>query len=176
MAAPSLPDQARFELNLEFNKTVYIEPGGQISPDQDLAEAQRIKAILEELKEANKTDEATGYLEYDDDFDGEDDDDIDTLFKQDFRVPYTFYTNDKAYLRPYTKGHWEASEYAEWTETRQFNQENLQDVVGTEWSDRAWHMTDQVARSLSADVERFVLEDEPENALLLGIHYVFKRT
>lgn len=60
----------------------------------------------------NETDASTGYLKYDDDYDLDDDDDIETLFKQDFRVPYTFYTNDKAYLRPYTKGLWEESEYA----------------------------------------------------------------
>lgn len=97
------------------------------------------------------------------------------MWKQDFRVPYTFYTNDKAYLRPYTQGLWESSEYANWTETRQFNQENLQDVVGTDWSDAPWTMTDQVKKSFSEDVERFVQEDEPENALLLGIHYEFQR-
>jgi hypothetical protein len=177
MAAPSLPYQARFELNLEFNKTVYIDPNGrnEMNPGQDLAEAQEIQKVLDELKAENRTDNETGWLEYDDDFDGTDDDDIDLLFKQDFRVPYTFYTNDKAYLRPYTKGLWEGSEYSEWTETRQFTNDMVQDVVGTDWSDAPWTMTDQVKKSFSADVERFVQEDEPENALLLGIHYAFNR-
>lgn len=48
-------------------------------------------------------------------------------------------------------------------------------MVGTVWSDDAWTMTDQVSKAFSEDVVRFVDEDEPENALLLGIHYDFKR-
>ena len=127
------------------------------------------------MKDANETDPATGYLRYDDDYDGQDDDDIDLLYTQSFMTPYTFYTNDKAYLRPYTKGLWATSEYARWTETRHFSQDNLQDAVGTYWSDTPFDMTDQVKQSFSADVERFVTKDEPENTLLLGLHYDFKR-
>jgi len=115
MAAPSLPYEAELELNLEFNKTVYIDPDTlELNPVQDLEEALRIQGELQELKDANHTigNLTTGALLYDDDYDGDDDDDIDTLFKEDFTVPYTLYTNEKAFLRPYTKGAWEGSEYA----------------------------------------------------------------
>lgn len=48
-------------------------------------------------------------------------------------------------------------------------------MVGTEWSDAAWEMTEQVKRSFSEDVERFVKAGEAENVLALGIHYKFRR-
>jgi len=163
-------------LKLEFNKTVYILPDGEIDPLQSLEDAQRVKEILATPKAAEGESIAgNNLLQGDDGYDGEDDADIDILFKQHFLTSYPFYENAKAYMRPYTQGLWDASEYSDWTETRQFSEENLQDVVGTEYSDNPWTMTDQVKKSFSADVDRFVLEDEPENGLLLGIHYDFKR-
>lgn len=64
MAAPALPYQARFELNLEFNKTVYIRPGGEISPGQSHDEAMAIREELEAKKAESRTDNETGWFGY----------------------------------------------------------------------------------------------------------------
>jgi hypothetical protein len=52
-----------------------------------------------------------------------------------FKTPYLLYSNSNPYLRKYDKDEFETSEFQDWTETRFFAKDQLQDCVLSEYSE-----------------------------------------
>lgn len=67
-------------------------------------------------------------------------------------VPYTFFVVNHPNLNNYTEESWEKSPYRDWTEMKFFDAKQVQEVISTEYPDRAWDIGGHARRFMKRDL------------------------
>lgn len=77
-------------------------------------------------------------------------------------VPYFVYRNENPFLRQYDEDYYQASQYTEWTETRFFQSDQLQDCILSEFSDQSWQISRKDKLLLKRDIIKAADEDNKD--------------
>lgn len=90
-------------------------------------------------------------------------------------VPYVFYTNNYPFFRDYDKQYYKTTKFGEWTETRFFEYNQLQDCIANEFSDQQWGISMKSQAQLKNDILKAVDASNENYKIKLGMYYQFER-
>lgn len=85
------------------------------------------------------------------------------------------YQNSYPFLRQYDDEYYSQKSFHNWTETRFFKSDQLQDCIANEYSDKLWDISERSKLQLKRDLLKAVDTKNPNYDVKLGIYYSFNR-
>ena len=90
-------------------------------------------------------------------------------------IPYVIYENQFPFLRQYDEDYYKLTKFNQWTETRYFTPDMLQECIANEYSDGEWDLSQDNKVQLTQDLQKAMDTENNDFTFKLGIFYEFTR-
>ena len=99
-----------------------------------------------------------------------------TGFNLQSKHPYMIYENKNPFIRQYDQSFLDDSNYVNWTETRFFNADQIQDCIASEYSDQSWGLAKDNIKNLGRDIQKSINQTDLNYNMSVQISYDFSRS